>query len=527
MNNLIKENDFMELNTNPMNRMLTATKSMIAKVVLVFNLFTWQLSVSNPTIPKLHGLPKIHKTPLKMRPIVSNISAPTYKLAKWLVRKFSEFDPPEGKFVKNAMDFVKKIKDVKIEEDEVMVSFNIVSLYPNVPLPEAIQAISDWLNTTNANDVQKDTLIDATRLCMYQNQFQFRNKFYKLRKGTSMGNPLSCFVSNTFMCHFENELGNALPRVWWRFVDDVFAIIKKSEVEKFLKILNNTKYSSIKFTCEEESDGKLPFLDLMLKRTSSGSIDISVFRKPTATSRFITRESYCPTSHKMAAFHSMVSRLCRLPLSINNFMNELTHIKETAIINGFGVSDVEDIVQKHSRKLKLESTSTFYQKPKDKKPRVKFQYAANSTNKIDRIFREHNMHIAFSSGPKLKQLLGTTKDKISTLERSGIYEVTCKDCGMKYFGQTKRQLLIRYREHCGNVRNNHPDKSAVAFHALKELHLNFDPKDSSCLKLVKSVNDSYKLDAWESLIVKKKEEKFPSLMNINPSPIHSPLFNLI
>lgn len=291
MDQLIKENDFMELNVNPINRMLTSAKAIIAKIVLVFNLFTWQLSVSNPTIPKLHGLPKIHKVPLKMRPIVSNISAPTYKLAKWLVKKFTEFDPPKGKFVKNAMDFAKKIKNIKIEEDEIMVSFDIVSLYPNIPLPEAIQAISDWLQSANITDLEKSTLIDATRVCMYQNQFQFRNKFYKLRKGTSMGNPLLCFVSNAFMCHFETKLGNALPRVWWRFVDDVFAIIKKSEVENFLKLLNNTEYNSIKFTCEEESNGKLPFLDLMLSRTPTGSIDITVFRKPTSTHRDSSHES--------------------------------------------------------------------------------------------------------------------------------------------------------------------------------------------------------------------------------------------
>lgn len=526
MNQLIKESDFMELNANPMSRMITNTKAVIARVALVLYLFVWQLSVSNPTIPKLYGLPKIHKTPLKMRPIVSNISAATYKLAKWLIKKFSEFDPPKGRYVKNAMDFVNKIKDVKIGDDEIMVSFDIVSLYPNVPIPEAIQTIAKWLQATNLTDLQRNTLVDATSLCMYQNQFQYRNKFFKLRRGAAMGNPLSCFVSNSFMCHFENELGDLLPRVWWRYVDDVFAIVKKSEVDNFLKILNGEKYKSIRFTCERESNGKLPFLDLMLMRTPAGSIDVTVYRKPTATQRFITRESYCPTSHKMASFHSMIHRLIRLPLSINSFMNEIQHIKEVANVNGFSSSTVDDIVQKHSRKLKLESLSTFYRKSRDNKPRMKFQYAAHTTNKIATVFNRNNLDIAFSSGPKLKQLLGSTKDKIPKIERSGIYEVTCS-CGLKYFGQTKRQVLTRYKEHCRHVRLNQPSKSAVAFHALKELHLNFDPLDTSRIELIKPVNDSYKLDAWESLTVKESEKKYPVILNIHPSPIHSPLFNLI
>lgn len=526
MNKLIKESDFMELNANPMNRMITNTKAIIARVALVFDIFVWHLSVSNPTIPKLHGLPKIHKVPLKMRPIVSNISAPTYKLAKWLVKKFNEFDPPKGKYVKNSMDFINKIKDVKIGDDEIMVSFDVVSLYPNVPIPEAIKSIANWLQTTTLSILQRSTLVDATSHCMYQNQFQYRNKFYKLRHGTAMGNPLSCFVSNTFMCQLENELEDRLPRVWWRYVDDVFAIIKKSEADNLLKVLNGDKYKSIRFTCEQESDGKLPFLDLMLRRTNTGSIDVTVYRKPTATKRFITKESYCPTSHKMAAFHGMVHRLLRLPLTITSFINEIKHIKDVAAVNGFNASTIDDIVQKHSRKLKLESLSTFYRKSSEKKPRMKFQYAAHTTNKISTILNRNNIDIALSSGPKLKQLLGSTKDKVPKIERSGIYEVTCI-CGLKYFGQTKRQVLTRFKEHCRHVRLNQPSKSAVAFHALEKLHLNFDPKDTSRVKLLKPVNDSYKLDAWESLIVKESEKKYPVILNIHPSPIHSPLFNLI
>lgn len=45
------------------------------------------LIVSNPVLPKLYALPKTHKVGKKMRPIVSNIGAPSYKLAKRLVNE--------------------------------------------------------------------------------------------------------------------------------------------------------------------------------------------------------------------------------------------------------------------------------------------------------------------------------------------------------------------------------------------------------------------------------------------------------
>lgn len=90
------------------------------------------------------------------------------------------------------------------------------------------------------------------------------------------------------------------------------------------------EYKSINFTYETEENGKLPFLDLMLTRESDGTIDINVYRKPTATDRFINSESHCPSSHKMASLHSnMVYRLVKLPLSVKSFMMELSKIKKT------------------------------------------------------------------------------------------------------------------------------------------------------------------------------------------------------
>ena len=47
------------------------------------------------------------------------------------------------------------------------------------------------------------------------------------------------------------------------------------------------------------------------------------------------------------------------------------------------------------------------------------------------------MTFVHSSGNKLQQLLGNPKDKIELNERSGIYEISCKDCNLKYVGINK------------------------------------------------------------------------------------------
>ena len=70
------------------------------------------------------------------------------------------------------------------------------------------------------------------------------------------------------------------PRVWMRYVDDTFVVIKKDFAQEFTDHINSLN-PNIKFTNDPQVDGKLPFLDTLVKRQADGSVKISVYRKPT------------------------------------------------------------------------------------------------------------------------------------------------------------------------------------------------------------------------------------------------------
>ena len=71
------------------------------------------------------------------------------------------------------------------------------------------------------------------------------------------------------------------PKVWERFADDVYSILKRTHLENFFHHINNL-HQNIKFTMEEESNEELAFLDTLLKR-NNGEISVLVYRKPTHT----------------------------------------------------------------------------------------------------------------------------------------------------------------------------------------------------------------------------------------------------
>jgi hypothetical protein len=81
----------------------------------------YRLMNSNPRVPDLHGLPKIHKPAEAMRPIVSNIHSALEPLTKWLVPEFKKLPPEEGHYVKNSVDFCQKLGQQTIAEDEIIV----------------------------------------------------------------------------------------------------------------------------------------------------------------------------------------------------------------------------------------------------------------------------------------------------------------------------------------------------------------------------------------------------------------------
>ena len=75
-----------------------------------------------------HGLPKVHKEGIPMRPIVSTIGSPTYRLAKEIARILTPLTGKNSYTVKNSAQFVTNLKDVRISPNDQLVSFDVVSL---------------------------------------------------------------------------------------------------------------------------------------------------------------------------------------------------------------------------------------------------------------------------------------------------------------------------------------------------------------------------------------------------------------
>ena len=89
-------------------------------------------------------LPLIYVRPVPLRPIFRACGTATYALAKFLVPLLSPVS--ENEFtVKNSYQFVEDVRSFRLSKDMVMASFDVESLFTNIPVRETINIAIDSL----------------------------------------------------------------------------------------------------------------------------------------------------------------------------------------------------------------------------------------------------------------------------------------------------------------------------------------------------------------------------------------------
>ena len=101
----------------------------------------YKLRSTDAIPPAIRGSIKHHKAGHALRPIVSCIGSALYNTSKFLTDILIPIQNLNGYSVSNSMDFTKQVANQEIAEDEVMVSFDVVSLFTAIPVDKACDYI--------------------------------------------------------------------------------------------------------------------------------------------------------------------------------------------------------------------------------------------------------------------------------------------------------------------------------------------------------------------------------------------------
>ena len=113
------------------------------------------------------------------------VVTPPYGLSKYLLKIIQPTLNKSQHKIKNSAEFVNEAETWKISPTEVQVSYDVVNLYPSVPLDKAIDVIVEYLTNDfkNVKTRRKLTLVDIHQLIeLYVSEcyFLYNNLIWKL-----------------------------------------------------------------------------------------------------------------------------------------------------------------------------------------------------------------------------------------------------------------------------------------------------------------------------------------------------------
>ena len=521
---------FKEILINPMifitkledrlNRLLRSIKDKISESTYK-KLFA---SGSRPGI--LYGLPKIHKPNCPTRPILSAIGTFNYMLAKFLVPLLDPLVTNEFTLA-NSSAFVKEILKHKMESGYHLASFDVKSLFTNIPLVETVNICVEQLfkDTSEINNLNKKQFENLLNLATKESFFLFNGKYYQQIDGVAMGSPLGPTLANAFLCFHEQKWLSECPvefrpLYYRRYVDDCFLIFKDpNHNSKFLDYLN-AKHPNIEFTAENETDNKLPFLDVLVKKDQEKLVT-EVYRKPTFTGLGISFLSFVPYIFKINSISTLVHRCYSLTSCWTSFHLEIQNLREYFINNGFPLCIFDSFVKKFLDNL-------FLSKPvvstvKKERIHLSFPFYGHTSylirkelkNLFNNVYPQLDVRFVFKNTFTIGSFF-KCKDKVPDLMCSDIiYKYNCSSCNAGYIGSSIRTLHQRVSEHRGvSFRTNkfisNPSHSEIRNHALQADHV-LKVENFSILDTVRNRNN---LRILESLYIFKMK---PSLNSYDSS----------
>ena len=134
--------------------------------------------------PRLYGLPKTHKVGVPLRPILSMVRSAQHRLAQWLDYTIKPVLDIYSKYcVKDSFTFASTIRSTA-NTNQLMCSFDVKSLFTNVPLHETINICADSLYSCGKNpqSLKKENFIKLMNYATNGVEFSFNDAMCKLIK---------------------------------------------------------------------------------------------------------------------------------------------------------------------------------------------------------------------------------------------------------------------------------------------------------------------------------------------------------
>jgi len=501
--------------TNSLTKKFQSTLSSLRKEDKLNNKTFYAMYPSDAIPPRMYGMLKAHK-PQKdypMRIVVSTIGSPMYGTSKHLVELIQPVLDKSETRLRNSSAFVEKAKTWKIEPNETQVSFDVVGLYPAIPIRKAIDVMlqllqDDWDNVRLRTKLTIADIKNLLELCLNICYFMWDGDYYTIDDAGPIGLSLMVVMAEGYLQFTEGTaIANAIqnnfaPVTFYRYVDDSHSRFKEDgHVDKFLVELNSQD-PKIQYTVEKEDNNELAFLDVSVINNKKGSYDFKVFRKDAITNVQIKPNSSINPSITRSVFKGFLVRANRI-CSEKYLQEEIEFLVKVFAENGHDRDVLKRMVDNY-----LNTNDPGEEVSTERRKSVKIPWIPKIGPKLRKVYKNNGVDVIFTSTPNLGKILCNHKYPLPPNSRPGVYKVSCGCGSATYVGETKKKVSTRIREHERDVFHGRWDKSGLSEHARScSSDFKFDQSETIALE------SNYKRRKIREALEIRRQETAPRLAN--------------
>ena len=377
----------------------------------------------------------------------------------------------------NSRSFVEEAKNWNIATDEVQVSYDVVNLYPSVPVKEATEVLVDQLNKDK--DLKQHTKLTIKEIkslidiCLSRCYFIWNNEIHELENAGPIGLSLMVVMAEGYLQYLEAKaINEALlqqppihPKSFKRYVDDSHARFTDiGSAEQFKNILNRQD-QRIQYTMEKEDESKnLEFLDIRIMNSGSGKYEFDIYRKKAITNVQVKPSSSHDPKILRGIFKGFVHRAFTI-CSQNYIEKELEFLVTVFLENGYKKKELQRTIKEVRSKL-LRNEKEHNENAEDETPTITLPWIPEVSPKLKKVYKKAGYRTVFKSGRNLQTILtNKNKTKLPKNSQPGVYKIPCK-CNKvpPYIGETKLKIGSRFEQHEGYVTKGQWEKSGAALH---------------------------------------------------------------
>jgi len=316
-------------------------------------------------IPTFYGIPKIHKKPVKMRPIIPCHSAIQNPAAKYVHKKLDPLIKAAPSIIHGTKDLAQKLSKLSINPRHkwYIITGDVVAYYPNIPLQHCLDIVlGQYLNYYWNNIAERNQYLNRKRMEFFNTCLQvantdlitqFQGVVYKQLNGLAMGVSDSPHLANLYGTYFE-ELAGVLHHndifFYGRYIDDCLAIVYAESEEQAVTLLKDMIQFDNCVITWDCSDSHQPFLDMTLYKDDKNTLQHMPYRKNGNHQERIPWISAHPYDVKRGTFLGEMSRLATLSSTIDSYLAAMRGLVALYIRRGYPADDVHNWLYKNLSK---------------------------------------------------------------------------------------------------------------------------------------------------------------------------------